>query len=304
MSTVCERTGLGPSLLRAWERRYGLLRPGRTEGGHRLYGEDDLYVLGRVKALLDSGRTIGEVAAMGRDALLGPASTRPEQTGWVDAVGESKPGEGNGAGAPTLVRRLVSSAVRIDAAGADEALDVAFAALGPVGALDRVVVPALHEVGDAWGVGRCTSAGEHMLSAKVVGRLHALLGAASTPSPTARHAVCVGLAGDTHEIGALYAAFRAARHGYRVTYLGTDLPIGDLTRALEDLRPELVCISVTRIAVLESNREALLALARDRRAGMRVVLGGPGSSVAGAEFEDAGALVVGAGGPSFDEILG
>lgn len=52
MSAVCERTGLGPSLLRAWERRYGLLRPDRTDGGHRLYGDDDLHVLGRVKLSL------------------------------------------------------------------------------------------------------------------------------------------------------------------------------------------------------------------------------------------------------------
>lgn len=213
-------------------------------------------------------------------------------------------GDDGGAATDELVQRLVTSAVRVDALGAEDALDASFAALGPKAALDLIVVPALREVGAAWGVGRCTSAGEHMLTAKVVGRLHALLRAASVTSPTARHAMCVGLAGDTHEIGALYAAFHAARHGYRVTYLGPDLPIGDLARAMDEMRPDLLCISVTRTASLASSREALLALARERRAGTRVVLGGPGASAAGAEFEDAGVLVAGPGARSFAEILG
>ncbi len=68
--TVSERTGFPPGLLRAWERRYGLLEPARLEGGHRLYSDEDLRVLLRVRELLDQGRSIGELAAMGREALL------------------------------------------------------------------------------------------------------------------------------------------------------------------------------------------------------------------------------------------
>lgn len=73
MRTVSERTGISPALLRAWERRHGLLAPERTRGGHRLYSAEDLQLLARVKGLLDQGMSIGEVARLGRERLLAPA---------------------------------------------------------------------------------------------------------------------------------------------------------------------------------------------------------------------------------------
>ena len=69
MSTVSEITGFSPTLLRAWERRYQFLKPSRLPGGHRVYSEEDLGLLKRVKDLLESGRSIGEIASMGRDVL-------------------------------------------------------------------------------------------------------------------------------------------------------------------------------------------------------------------------------------------
>ena len=78
MSTVSEITGFSPTLLRAWERRYEFLKPSRLPGGHRVYSEEDLRLLKRVKDLLESGRSIGEVASMGRDAIWAEAN---ESTG-------------------------------------------------------------------------------------------------------------------------------------------------------------------------------------------------------------------------------
>ncbi len=91
MGTIARLSGFSPELLRAWERRYGLLDPSRGSGGQRLYGDDDLRVLERVRALLSEGRSIGEVAQVGRARLLqstnggagfsppgiGPARSRP-----------------------------------------------------------------------------------------------------------------------------------------------------------------------------------------------------------------------------------
>jgi DNA-binding transcriptional MerR regulator len=76
--TISERTGFSPGLLRAWERRYRLLEPVRLEGGHRLYSDEDLRILMRIRDLLDEGRSIGELAALGREALLAQAPGRGE----------------------------------------------------------------------------------------------------------------------------------------------------------------------------------------------------------------------------------
>jgi DNA-binding transcriptional MerR regulator len=70
IGTVCRSTGFSAPVLRAWELRYQLLAPARGAGGQRLYTDEDLLVLRRVRQLLDEGRAIGEIAAQGRRALL------------------------------------------------------------------------------------------------------------------------------------------------------------------------------------------------------------------------------------------
>ena len=70
MGTVGRLTGFSPALLRAWESRHRLLSPHRGTGGQRLYSDDDVQVLRAVRALLDEGRSIGEIALLGRKTLL------------------------------------------------------------------------------------------------------------------------------------------------------------------------------------------------------------------------------------------
>ena len=69
MNTFAKLTGLSPAVLRAWERRHALLEPVRLGGGHRAYTEEDLRVIERVRELMGSGRSIGEVALIGRTKL-------------------------------------------------------------------------------------------------------------------------------------------------------------------------------------------------------------------------------------------
>ena len=170
MSTISQRTGFSPALLRAWERRHGLLDPQRTEGGHRLYTDDDLAVLAQVKGLLDSGRAIGEIASMGRAHLLDNAAApapRDRSSPGLPADVESQLGG--------LSQALVAGAIAVDEAAVEAALDEAFLLLSPQTAMERAVLPALVTIGDLWAQGKCSIAGEHMASAKVVGRLLMLL---------------------------------------------------------------------------------------------------------------------------------
>lgn len=97
VGTLASMTGLGIPTLRNWERRYGLLRPQRMASGHRLYTMDDLTTLRRVKALLNDGRPIGEIAALGRETLLddgarsGSPPPQPNLLEHVGRMGEAIP---------------------------------------------------------------------------------------------------------------------------------------------------------------------------------------------------------------------
>jgi PAS domain S-box-containing protein len=85
IGTLARLTGLSPVVIRNWERRYLLLAPHRTQGGHRLYTEADRATLQRVRKLLDAGRSIGEIVTLARGSLAGAppnlqGSTQPTQT--------------------------------------------------------------------------------------------------------------------------------------------------------------------------------------------------------------------------------
>lgn len=282
MSTVSERTGFSPALLRAWERRHGLLVPERTAGGHRLYTDDDLRVLGRVRDLLGSGRAIGEIANMGRNVLLQdtvcrthpePSELTTELEGWSQA--------------------LVQAAVRIDQRGAREALDRAFGVLSPEAALESVVFPALNTIGDLWAEGRCTVAGEHLVSVMIVGRLLRLLEAANpSPASGANAAICACLPDERHEIGALVTAYTLAKHHYRVVYLGPALPFEDLERTSHILTPEVICLSVSRPSLLATHTPRLVELVRRLPPATRVLLGGQGVEGCDRDLVSAGVCVL------------
>ena len=68
--TLAIAAGISTNLLRAWERRYDIFDPEREPGGHRLYTEDDLTVLRRLRELTQAGLSISEAVALGRKALL------------------------------------------------------------------------------------------------------------------------------------------------------------------------------------------------------------------------------------------
>lgn len=283
-ATVQRITGFKPELLRAWERRHGLLVPERSDGGHRLYTEDDLRVLLASRALLDQGRSISEIAALGRDRLLERERTG-ESAGFptvdTDALG----------GTDALRQRLVAAAIDVDPNAVEEALDELLATARPEDAIDSVLMPASREVGDAWADGRCSVAGEHLLSSAIRERLGGLVRWADLGEEApGGEAIVACFPGETHENGALVTAFRLARRGYRVTYLGAALPWPDLLTAIARRKPLEVFLSVAQSTRFDEARPALLATV-ESGAPARFWIGGRGAPETDAELDRLGALV-------------
>jgi DNA-binding transcriptional MerR regulator len=82
---------VSPDRLRAWERRYGLLDPERTGGGHRLYGQEDLVAVRAVLALVAAGWSVQAAAQQvaterrNENELSGAATLQPRTVSSVDA---------------------------------------------------------------------------------------------------------------------------------------------------------------------------------------------------------------------------
>ena len=245
------RTGLSVPVLRAWERRYGVVSPARTAGGYRVYDEAALARLRAMRRLIDDGWSASAAAAAvvaGTDALPQAGSA---------GVTETRP-----AAEAALVDRLVEAAATLQSRRIETVLDEMFA----TGTFERVVedhvVPALRSLGEAWANGRVPVAGEHVASNAILRRLAAAFQASAVGHESQRP-VLVGMPpGARHELGGLIFATAARRAGLPVVYLGADLPLADWIAAVERTRARAVVIG----ALMSPDADAARSVATGLRA--------------------------------------
>jgi DNA-binding transcriptional MerR regulator/methylmalonyl-CoA mutase cobalamin-binding subunit len=264
MSVVVRLTGFSPTLLRAWERRYGLLKPQRGKGGQRLYTEDDLRVLRRIRQMLAEGRSIGEAALMGRRELLRSA---PSEDFRPEAVAE-----------PALARQrqlVLDAVLAVDAAALRRLLDESFARWSPERVVEGILAPVAWRIGELWAQGRCSVASEHLATEMFSSRLRALLEAAA-PATGGLLAVAACFPEERHELGLMVVGYQLARLGRRVIHLGPAMPFEELDKALHALHPEALVLSVTLPELYRKHREGLLAVLRRHRGRLHCVVGGQG----------------------------
>jgi methanogenic corrinoid protein MtbC1 len=247
------RTGLHVPTIRAWERRYGVVRPSRTAAGYRLYDDDAIARLLAMRRLVDGDgwrpSQAAERVIAARDsadlAALGREPDRPTATHAMSGRDVS-PGT-----AADLIDAFRTAARLFDIPAIEDVLDDAFAAQRFEGAMRDVVFPALRAVGDGWSSGDIDVAAEHAASETVRRRLSQLYEAAglSVAGPT----VLVGLPpGSYHEIGAFAFAVAARRAGLGVLYLGADVPLESWLRTARETEAPLVVLGVVTIADVAS----------------------------------------------------
>jgi DNA-binding transcriptional MerR regulator len=295
MGTIARMTGFSPALLRAWERRHEILIPERTPSGHRLYTDKDLQALHRVRVLLEQGRSIGEIAHAGRSALLASAP-EPSTVGGIDETPASSTGA-TGSLSDRLCEQIVAAAVAIDGRGIASALDQAFATLSPMVAIETVIGKAAAEIGRLWAEGKCGIAGEHLASALFRSRLLRLLEAGQQDEDFAPLALTACFPDEQHDVGAIVSSYRLTQLGYRISYLGPDLPFEEVERAMVSLKPACVFLSVGREVLLHAHKHHVIRLLKRFGDQARIVIGGQGVVNADKDIERAGGLLWLAGRP-------
>jgi len=234
---LARRTGVTPELLRAWEQRYGLLQPARSNGGFRLYSEEDERRVRTTTSLISQGLSAAEAA---RRALAeGPvAATAADQ--------------------PVVARFAADLAAALDGFDAERAhavFDRLLAGVSVETVLRDVVLPYLKELGSRWERGEVSIAQEHFASNLLRGRLMGL--ARDWSSGTGRTVVLACPPGEEHDLGLIMFGISIARRGRRVVFLGADTPLETVREAVAATRPSAVVLSVTRPEVLRDERDML-----------------------------------------------
>jgi MerR family transcriptional regulator, light-induced transcriptional regulator len=237
---LSRRTGVSPQLLRAWERRYGLLQPARTTGGYRLYAEADERQVRRMQVYLARGLSAAQAAR----AVLRAGAGSPAAAG-----------RGLAGGAAALAASLDA----FDEPAAQAALDRLLADFTAETVLGQVILPYLRGLGDRWARGQASVACEHFASSILRGRLAGL--ARGWGDGYGPRAVLACPPGEQHDLALMAFGIVLHRNGWRVHYLGADTPLAELARAIDDIHPHLAVLAAVTAGRYQPHTADLARLA-------------------------------------------
>jgi DNA-binding transcriptional MerR regulator len=263
---VARRTGLSRDVLRAWELRYDAVEPRRSAGGQRLYSDRDIERLQLLRQAIEAGRRIGQVAKLDMRELEALVQ-EDERANY----GASRQG----------VRNL-------DHEELDAALSRAALTLEASELLDHVIVPLMIEIGDLWSREELSPGQERHATGVVRRTLDEIR--ISLQNPDGPAVVVATPSGQHHEIGAMLAAAAAAAEGWRVVYLGPNLPAESIATAAEKTGARAVALSLVYPPDDPNVVRELRALRRMLPEEVTIVLGGQSAPSYRAELDGIGAL--------------
>lgn len=249
---LSRRSGVSPELLRAWERRYGLLRPQRSTGGLRLYSPGDLERVRAMQRHMTHGLAAREAAALAGQVTAQVASQRT-------------------AFDPGRARAELGDALEaFDEPTAQGVFDELLSVTTVDALVTDVVMPYLHDLGERWARGELSVAQEHFASNVLRGRLLGL--ARGWGRGAGPRALLACPEGERHDLGLIAFGLALRERGWRIDYLGPDTPVESLDEAARRTDPSVVVVSAVRPEPLDQ----VAALAR----GHRVAIAGAGARTA------------------------
>lgn len=266
IGVVTARTGLSSHVLRAWERRYGVVQPGRGATGRRLYSDAEVERLALLSSATRSGRPVASVVSLDTKALRALVADDAEHARQ---------------GPPPAAwhrEQAMLAARALEPERLERLLRRALLALGTVGFLADVLAPLLAEIGSEWNAGQIGIAEEHAATATISQLLGRLVRDLELPEAQPRLLLATPQ-GERHSLGALMAAAVAAHDGWRVTWLGADLPAAEIATAARQGRAHVVALSVATMA--DGLETEIAALRRELAPHVWVVVGGAGAASLG-----------------------
>jgi DNA-binding transcriptional MerR regulator/methylmalonyl-CoA mutase cobalamin-binding subunit len=286
IGVVSRRTGLGLDVIRAWERRYGVVRPQRTDTGRRLYSDEDIQHLLLLKRVVDGGRRISDVAGMSTSEL--------ENLAREDQAAAPQESVRMPVDAKSPLEDAVDAATRLEGERLKSILSEAALTMSAPEMRRKLIAPLLTEIGERWREGTVRVAHEHLATLIVRTFVDGMRTRAISGDGQPRILITT-TAGQRHELGALMAAVAAEEVGWKVIYLGSSLPAEEIGAAARQSKARAVGLSVVFHDNLRTAEE-LRAIRRYLSDDVVLVVGGR----AAAELED---IIIELGGHRIDDML-
>jgi methanogenic corrinoid protein MtbC1 len=263
IKAVVQATGISPSTLRAWERRYNIARPQRSDSGYRLYAERDVAVIRWLKAQVDAGMSISQAVSwlgtivtdageMEQAILPTTGSGTPLHDSLATSLGNHRE-EVRGFNA--LQQDLIRALINYEEGEAELIVAEAFSMYSMEQVGEKLFMPVLMEMNERRERGELSITTEHFAGNYLIQRLGTLL--RFIPNGTGSSLIWVGCArAELHEVGALLLGIYLRRSGYHIHYLGQNLPadeptIKDFVSEAKRQQPAIILFSVSTTQAAE-----------------------------------------------------
>jgi len=259
IKVVLNKTGIAADTLRAWERRYGLPVPQRTQGGHRLYSEHDIATIKWLLAKQDEGLSISRAVDLWNEQLASGSDPLADSPSIDSIAPVAIPTNSSESTITALRAEWINACMEFDEITAEQILNQAFSVLPIESVCMNILQMGLSEIGDLWYQNKLSVQQEHFASSLAMRRLDALLSAA--PAPTKKQTILVGCPADEwHTFTPLLLSLLLRRRGYKIIYLGANVPADRFTDTVKDVGADLVVLvsqQLTSAATLQHTAHVL-----------------------------------------------
>lgn len=281
---VARRTGTPETTLRAWERRYGAVRPERAETGRRLYSDGDVLRLTLIRQAVDAGRSVSKVAGLSDDELH-----RLVEEDRQAAMAETTTLRATHS-AEDVVDACLSSVESMDSRSLSSHLNRAALKFPVLALIEEIMTPFLDRIGDHWRERRLGARHEHMASTVVRTILVQLQ--SGIQHDGARTLVVGTPPGQVHDLGTEFVSALAVSEGWNPVNLGANVPAPDVVATVHELRAAVVALSLVHPPGDSRVEDALTYLGEHLGDGVQLVVGGRGAAGYESSVVKAGGTVV------------
>lgn len=232
-------SGVKPHVIRTWERRYRAVEPRRTDTNRRIYSDEDVRRLRLLKAAVEAGHSISQIAGLETAALAEIVEEVPRPAGAPEGPRPDLPAE-----AAAIVAEALDAVVALDGRRLERILEqAAVKSTRPV-LLQGVILPLFAQIGEQWAAGRIKILGEHMATLVAKSLLWDMLRTVELAGSAPR-IVLATPAGQWHELGVLAAALTAAEAGWQPLYFGPNLPAEEIAAAVNHTNARALALGIT-----------------------------------------------------------
>ena len=221
MAQVEALSGIKAHTLRIWERRYNFLNPSRTQSNIRFFSDLQLIQLVNFGILLRNGHKISKVEKMPQDQI----HELVDQILSLTKVNVDNKGKED-------IQSLTLAMLAMDEMKFNEIFRAHIIRKGLLGTVRDLIYPFLHHIGILWNTQKTMPAQEHFISCLIRKKIISAIDMIPHPPVQAKKIIIFLLEDEHHEIGILLASFIAAERGYKVYYLGQNVPSENIHEVL------------------------------------------------------------------------